>query len=134
MFLYFCTGGAHLLDERGVLRRLRQIVERGLADVDAGLDRERHSGLQRRGARADVVHVHADPVRDAVGRPDLELRAGRFRDEPELDEAGPEDVVARRLNVAGAVARFRRRDARFLRREHHLVDVPFLGSERPLIG
>ena len=36
-------------------------------------------GVERATRDADVVHVHADPVRDAVRRPDLELRAAPDR-------------------------------------------------------
>ena len=45
-------GRLNLLDEREVLRRPRQRVERALADVDARFDRERHAGCERRASRS----------------------------------------------------------------------------------
>src|SRR5207247_11473735 len=59
-------GRLHLVDERDVLRRARQRVERALTDVDAGLDGERHPRLEGMGVLADVVDVDADVVRGAM--------------------------------------------------------------------
>ena len=67
---------AHLRNERAVLRRIGQYVERLRAHVDAWLDRERIADgklgigpvfLHR------VVHRESDAVRDAVNHPQVRL-------------------------------------------------------------
>ena len=68
--LVLLHGRPYLRDERRVLGRLRQVVERALADVDARLDDEGHPRLERPSPIADVVHVDADPVRRAVRVPE----------------------------------------------------------------
>jgi hypothetical protein len=64
----------HPFDERDVFRRPRHRVERGLTDIDASLDRERHPRLN--GARA-VPDVVSPRPRRQTAPPPRSRRSGR---------------------------------------------------------
>src|SRR4029450_2998686 len=114
---------------RGILRRLRQIVQRRFTNVDPWLDREGHAGLERGPRDAPVRDVHADPGRGAMSCPDLELRTGRIDDEAKPHETSAQDLVTRSLDVPGLSANLRGLFAGLLRRKNNLVNVALLARE-----
>src|SRR6185503_16137665 len=113
---------------------------RVLGDVDAGLDRERHAGLELRPRQAvalearhavrvrvaaDVVDVEADPVARAVGI-ELLVRARLHdlvpvaREDAEREQAVDDDADGRVVHLVEGGARLDRREAGLLRGEDDL--------------
>src|SRR4029450_1932335 len=111
-------------------------------EVEPGLDRQHHAGLQH--ARfpvdpvvADVVDVHAEPVPGAV-HVELAVVVHRerlleaVRQRTERDETLGEHAPRRLVHRLVAVARPRGRDAGQLRAQDDLVDGPLRGRETPV--
>jgi len=105
------------------------MLEGGLADVDPRLDDEGHPWMNLAG-RADVVHVHADEVQKAVGRPDLELRAGLVGNQPQLEQSSPDHFLAGLLDLRERHPGLDRAHASLLCSKDDLVDRPLLRRER----
>ena len=80
------------------------------------------------------MHVHADPVSDAVGRPDLELHPARVGHQAQTHQTRFQHLVARRLDIARLRADSRGLLPGLLRRENDVEDVPLLARELAVDG
>src|SRR5260370_24560031 len=92
-----------------------------LGIVDARLDGNNHSGLQRRAVLAGVVNVQADMMAEAVN----EIRAERFA--MEIFSVGVDVIVGEFVDAFVAFgtvirARLERADRSILRTENGVVD------------
>src|SRR5450759_3022013 len=137
----FVAGGGHqniVLDAHADVPELLGYLV-GRADINAGLDREDHAGLQTAGRaidpiQANVVHVEPEPM---PGPMHIELLVGaglehaleRPLAQLEINESLRQNALGHLVIVVEHPARLDGVDARELRREHELVDLLLLAAE-----
>src|SRR5688572_18117732 len=113
-------------------------------DVDAGLDGQRHAGLEHAPLVADlvvtdVVHVHAQPMAGAVHE-ELAIRARRFElgnlalEQTQLHQALRDHTHRGLVRLVPVVARLHTLDGGVVGLEHDVVQRALLGREPAVDG